>query len=110
MPSGASGSDYSESEEGEEDEEMEERQEDPIEAVRNLFEREEGLAGAGTDDTVQPMVIKPALDNRYFTVKGLRKKTGLGCLRKWLLGFRESRNFIRKWVLFREISSNFSQD
>jgi len=57
---------------------MEERPEDPIEAVRNLFEREEGLVGAGTDDTVQPMVIKPALDNRYFTVKGLRKKTGHG--------------------------------
>ncbi len=57
---------------------MEERPEDPIEAVRNLFEREEGLAAAGTDDTVQPMVIKPALDNRYFTVRGLRKKTGHG--------------------------------
>ncbi len=31
----------------------------------------------------------------------------LGCLRKWLLEFRESRNFIRKWSYFREISSNF---
>jgi hypothetical protein len=40
------------SEDGEEDEEMEERPVDPIEAVRNLFEREEGLPGAGTDDTV----------------------------------------------------------
>ncbi len=25
----------------------------------------------------------------------------LGCLRKWLLGFRESRNFIRKWFFLR---------
>jgi hypothetical protein len=31
----------------------------------------------------------------------------LGCLRKWLLEFRESRNFIRKWPYFREISSYF---
>ncbi len=31
----------------------------------------------------------------------------LGCLRKWLLEYRESRNFIRKWSYFREISSNF---
>ncbi len=31
----------------------------------------------------------------------------LGCLRKWLLEFRESRNFIWKWSYFREISSNF---
>ncbi len=31
----------------------------------------------------------------------------LGCLRKWLLEFRESRNFIQKWSYFREISSNF---
>ena len=32
---------------------------------------------------------------------------GVGCLRKWLLEFRESRNFIRKWSYVREISSNF---
>ncbi len=31
----------------------------------------------------------------------------LGCLRKRLLGFRESRNFIRKWSYFRDISSDF---
>jgi hypothetical protein len=23
---------------------------------------------------------------------------GVGCLRKWLLEFRESQNFIRKWL------------
>jgi hypothetical protein len=74
----ASDSDYSESEEEEKDEEMEERPDDPIAAVRNLFEREEGLAGADNDNVDPPIVIKPALDNRYFTVKGLRKKTGHG--------------------------------
>jgi hypothetical protein len=74
----ASDSDYSESEEEERDEEMEERPDDPIAAVRNLFEREEGLAGADNDNVDPPIVIKPALDNRYFTVKGLRKKTGHG--------------------------------
>ncbi len=31
----------------------------------------------------------------------------VGCLRKWLLEFRKSRNFIQKWSYFREISSNF---
>jgi hypothetical protein len=38
---------------------------------------------------------------------GSLKVPKLGCLRKWLLEFRESRNFIRKWSYFREISSNF---
>ncbi len=33
--------------------------------------------------------------------------SSIGCLRKWLLEFRESRNFIRKWSYFREILSNF---
>jgi hypothetical protein len=32
---------------------------------------------------------------------------GLGCLWKRLLEFRESRNFIRKWSYFRDISSDF---
>jgi hypothetical protein len=32
---------------------------------------------------------------------------GVGCLRKRLLEFRESRNFIRKWSYFRDISSDF---
>ena len=50
---------------------MVERQDDPIAAVRNLFEREEGPAGADNDNVDPPIVIKPALDNRYFTVKGL---------------------------------------
>ncbi len=31
----------------------------------------------------------------------------LGCLRKRLLEFRESRNFVRKWSYFRDISSDF---
>ncbi len=31
----------------------------------------------------------------------------IGCLRKRLLEFRESRNFIRKWSYFRDISSDF---
>jgi hypothetical protein len=75
---GASESDYSESEEDEKDEEMEERPDDPIAAMRNLFEREEGLAGADNDNVDPPIVIKPALDNRYFTVRGLRIKTGHG--------------------------------
>jgi hypothetical protein len=70
----------SESEDGEEDEEMEETPEDPIVAVRNLYEREEGLArgGAGQKEEVPLPVIKPVLDNRYYAVRGLRKKTGHG--------------------------------
>jgi len=70
----------SESEDGEEDEEMEETPEDPIVAVRNLYEREEVLArgGSGQKEEVPPPVIKPVLDNRYYAVRGLRKKTGHG--------------------------------
>jgi hypothetical protein len=73
-----SGSSESEDKE-EEDEEMEETPEDPIVAVRNLYEREEGLArgGTGQKEEVPVPVIKPVLDNRY-AVRGLRKKTGHG--------------------------------
>jgi hypothetical protein len=76
----ASGSRSSESEDEEEDEMMDERPEDPIVAVRNLFEREEGLArdGMGQNEEVSLPVIKPVLDNRYYAVRGLRKKSGHG--------------------------------
>ena len=74
----------SESEDGEEDEEMEETPEDPIVAVRNLYEREEGLAGGGTGqkEEVPLPVIKPVLDNRYcaagFALLNLPKGKSLG--------------------------------
>jgi hypothetical protein len=63
----ASGSGSSESEDEEEDEMMDETPEDPIVAMRNLFEREEGLArdGTGQNEEVPLPVIKPVLDNRY---------------------------------------------
>jgi hypothetical protein len=72
--SGSSGS------EEEEDERMDERPEDPILAVRNLFKKEEGLAreGTGQNEEVTPPIIKPVLDNRYYAVRGLRKKSGHG--------------------------------
>ncbi len=59
---------------------MDERPEDQIVAVRNLFEREEGLArdGMGQNEEVSLPVIKPVLDNRYYAVRGLRKKSGHG--------------------------------
>jgi hypothetical protein len=77
----ASGSGSSESEEEEVDERMEERLEDPIIAVRNLLEKEEGVVREGmslNDEEVAIPVIKPVLDNRYYAVRGLRKKSGQG--------------------------------
>ncbi len=43
----------------------------------------------------------------FFKYASVNEASKVGCLRKRLLEFRESRNFIRKWSYFREISSDF---
>ena len=52
------------------------------------------LIGGGGGTTIHPSTPTPSL-------------LPVGCLRKRLLEFRESRNFIRKWSYFRDISSDF---
>ncbi len=65
------------SEDSESDEEMEDAEDpDPVLDIRMLYGEEKDSARS---DVVE--VVKPPFDNRYFAVKGLRNKSGVG--RDW---------------------------
>jgi hypothetical protein len=92
---GESESESSESVEDEGDERMEDRLDDPISAVRTLFEMEECVARAGVfiDKEGPTPVIKPALDNTQCGVYGGKRVMGRTGRRLVWLRLRRTRVF-----------------